>query len=61
MSSAKCKDSKGETSQKKRSRTTSAANKDTFDLGIPFGPNPPTAEDKSIFLSGLGMKTQRHR
>jgi hypothetical protein len=53
MSSAKRKDSKGETSQRKRARTTSAANKDNFDLPIPFGPNPPTAEDRSVLFQNV--------
>ena len=53
MSSAKRKDSKGETSQRKRARTTSAANKDNLDLPIPFGPNPPTAEDRSVLFQNV--------
>ena len=53
MSSAKRKDPKGDTSQKKRACTTSSANKDTLGLGIPFGLNPPAAEGRSVLYQNV--------
>ena len=53
MSSAKRKDLKGEAGERKHPRTTSTANKDTLGLGIPFGLNLPTAEDRSVLYQNV--------